>query len=330
MRACTTKKKRLRRLRNKGYLLGKLARIARNLAAAVCCACALCVCAGALAGCGGSSGNTSGPAYTIPESITTATFNASAAKTQNGASIDTSSVAQGYVGVSATNSNRLKFQVNCGQASYNYDLPGDGTAIICPLNMGDGSYTFRVMQNTSGSSYVEIASVTASVSMESEFAPYVRPNVYVNYDENSQCVAKARELAQGAENQGDVALAVFNWITENISYDTAKAQQLADASGYIPNPDETLEEGSGICLDYASLGAAMLRSLGIPCKVITGYVSPDGIYHAWNLIYLDGEVQEAHIRVDTDTWSLIDMTFASAGQSSTVGDGSSYTERNTY
>lgn len=286
-----------------------------------------------LTACGGGSsdGDTSGPDWEAPAEIATASFNADAATTSNGASIDTSSVAQGYVAVSATNANRLKFQVMCGQATYTYDLPGDGTPIVCPINMGDGSYTFRVMQNTSGSSYIEIARSSANVTLNSEFEPYLRPNVYANYTADSECVSRARELAQDCTNEGDVVRAVYSWIVDNISYDNAKAAQLTEVTGYVPDPDETLSAGSGICLDYASLGASMLRSLGIPTKIVTGYVSPDGIYHAWNLIYIDGSWQGAHIQIDSNTWTLVDMTFAAAGNNTaTVGDGSSYTERYTY
>ena len=73
--------------------------------------------------------------------------------------------------------------------------------IIVPINMGDGPYTFRVMQNTSGNNYVELFSVIENVNLSSETAPFLVPNMFVNYNESSAVVAKARELAQGAANQ---------------------------------------------------------------------------------------------------------------------------------
>lgn len=240
-------------------------------------------------------------------------------------------MSSGYVAAQAHSSSRLKLQVLCGEGSYNYDLPGDGSTLIAPLNMGDGSYTFRVMRNTSGSSYVEIASTSANVALESEFAPFLVNNTFVDYDADSDCVAQARELAADAENEGDVVKAVYDWMVANISYDTDKAASLKEATGYVPDPDQTLADGSGICFDYSSLAAAMLRSLGIPCKVITGYVSPDDVYHAWNMVYINGTWTESHIRIDSNTWSLIDTTFAAAGsETSSVGDGNTYTERYTY
>lgn len=282
-----------------------------------------------MGGCGGGGAETSGPEYSPPKSVATAAFSKATASA-NGAQIDASHVEQGYVAAKATSKARLKLQIICGQASYNYDLPGGGTAIVCPLNMGNGTYQFRVMRNTSGSNYVEIASTSATVSLESEFAPYLVPNLYANYSKDSECVALAQQLAEGAENEGDVVKAVYEYIVDNISYDNEKAARLKDVSGYEPDPDETLASGSGICLDYSSLAASMLRSLGIPCKIVTGYVSPDNIYHAWNLVYINSTWTQAEIQIDANTWSLIDTTFAAGGASSTTGDGQSYTQRYEY
>lgn len=273
---------------------------------------------------------TSGPAFSAPSSLTMSSFNDGAAQKENGCAIDTSAVSEGYVGAAATSDARLKFQVVKGEMSYNYDLPNDNTPIVVPLNMGDGPYTFRVMQNTSGSNYVELFSVIESVNMVSETAPFTIPNMFVDYNESSAVVAKARELAAGAANQGDVVRNIYQWVVANISYDHDKASQLANATGYVPNPDETLASGTGICFDYASLGAAMLRSLGIPCKVITGYVSPDDVYHAWNMVYIDGEWVSVEISIKPNSWTRVDLTFAASGASSTIGDGTSYTDRYTY
>ena len=84
----------------------------------------------------------------------------------------------------------------------------------------------------------------------------------VNYTADSACVAKAAELAQMAGDDAGVAAQVFAYVTQNITYDSAKAASVED--GYLPDPDATLAAGTGICYDYAALTAAMLRSQGIP------------------------------------------------------------------
>lgn len=301
--------------------------------AALCAACGLAACGGgggAPAGSDEGDGTTSGPSYNVPPAVSMSSFNADMAQTGRDCAIDTSAVSEGYVGAAATSSSRLKFQVSKGEMSYNYDLPNDGTPIVVPVNMGDGPYNFRVMQNTSGNNYVELFNVIENVKLNSELAPYLSPNVFVNYDESSAVVAKARELAEGCANEGDVVRNIYEWVVANVTYDHDKAAQLAEVTGYVPDPDETLASRTGICFDYASLGAAMLRSLGIPCKVITGYVSPDDVYHAWNMVYIDGEWVSVEISIKPNDWSRVDLTFAASGAASTIGDGTSYTDRYTY
>lgn len=305
-------------------------------------ACLSCV----LVGCGGSGGSasgstgsegggaaqdTSGPAYELPASINAADYAGSIATADGEAFIDASNAALGYVGASAVSPSRLKFQVIKDGTSYNYDMEGDGTPLICPLNMGDGSYEFRIMENTSGNNYVELLGDSAAVTLQSEFEPFLRPNVFCQFTNDSACVAQARLLAAHAQNEGEVVKVIYDWLVENITYDKSKAAELATTTGYIPIPDETFSSKTGICFDYASLAAAMFRSLNIPCQIITGYVSPDNIYHAWNMIYIDGKWVGAHITVDPDQWTRIDVTFAAGGaDTSQVGDGSAYTDRYVY
>ena len=278
---------------------------------------------------GGSE--TSGPPFARPEPALSFFNPDGVIYGANGTRIDVSSLQAGYVGASGVSSARLNFQVTCGDMSYHYDLPNDGTPIICPLNMGNGVYSFTVWQNTSGDRYVEFSPpVSVEVVMENEFAPFLRPSYYCRYDSTSACVALANELTAGAENQGDALASIYDWIVANVSYDFDKAAVLSTLKNYVPSPDETLQTKIGICFDYSSLAAAMLRSQGIPCTVMTGYVAPDNIYHAWNRVCIDGTWKTASIAIDADTWTLIDTTFAAGGAASFVGNGSNYTNRYTY
>ena len=287
------------------------------------------VCALFCFGC--SSGDSAaGASFSAKSSVDTVNFNDSAAEGANEALIDTSQVSRGAVGVSVTNSEHIKFQIASGQYTETFDIPGDGTPTWCPLAYGSGSYTFSVMQNTSGNNYVELYSTSANVSLESEFAPFLLPNVFCNYTEDSACVSKARELVSNASNQAEAVKAICNWVVENVSYDDVKASSLKTSTGYIPDPDETLSSGTGICFDYASLGAAMLRSQGIPTKIVTGYVSPGNIYHSWIMVYIDGTWKSAQFNVTSNTWSRVDLTFAASSDNKNVGDGKSYTDRYVY
>ena len=276
---------------------------------------------GTAAGSAGSV-NATGAAYTQPDTI----------KVPIAApeGIDTSGVNEGWVSAAATSTERLKFQVVNGDTTYNYDLPNDGTPTLFPINMGNGSYQFRIMQNTDGNNYVELDSTGADVELESEFAPFLIPNQMCSYTDSSACVAKAREITANATNEGEAVALICTYVVDNIDYDTDKAEELSTATGYIPNADETLASGKGICFDYASLTAAMLRSMNIPAKVMTGYVGDEQLYHSWIMVYVDGTWQTAVFSVSPNTWSRCDVTFASVGETKYTGSGSSYTDRYTY
>lgn len=319
-----------------------LTRLVRALSAMALALACLAACL-ALTGCGGGSGSggsaaagssdngtTSGGSFTPASTVLQSPFSAGNLVGTPSAGIDISAVNQGYVGAMATSDSRLKFQVTKDGTSFNYDMPGDGTPIVAPINMGDGAYTFSIMQNTSGSRYIELQSAQANVVLDDEFQPFLRPNIFCNYTPDDAVVAKARELVAGAANAGDALQAIYTWIRDNVTYDQAKAADLAGKSGYIPDPNQTLASKTGICFDYASLAAAMMRSIGIPCKIITGYVSPDGIYHAWNMVWIDGSWKTVAITVDPQTWTRIDLTFAAGGDESTVGNGERYEDRYVY
>lgn len=280
--------------------------------------------AGNAGGAGGSQGQATGAPFNAPESVLMPVVS------DDAPSIDTAHVAEGYVVARASSPARLKFQVACGDAVYNYDLPSDGTPMVYPMNMGDGEYKFRVMQNTSGSNYVELESETAAVALDSPFSPFLTANMFCSYDPSSACVGKAREVTASAENVGQVVQSVCEFVAGAITYDNDKAEVLAATTGYVPNPDETLASGRGVCFDYASLATAMLRSLGIPTKIVTGYVGEQQVYHAWIMVYIDGTWHSALFKVDPNTWSRCDVTFASAGTSQYVGDASAYTDLYTY
>ncbi len=282
----------------------------------------------ALAGCQATAQSGNGDSVSFTPSFSDASFDAQAAATNGIGSIDLSHIEQGYVGACASSSRTLKFQVSCDGQVYNYDLPADGTPIICPLNMGDGTYSFRIMENTSANRYAELFATEADVTLDSEFEPYLRPNVICSYSSDSACVAKAREIAADASTESQALDAVCQWVTENVTYDTALAATAPD--GYVPDPDSTFESGTGICYDYASLTAAMLRSMGIPCKIVVGYVEPGNIYHAWNMVYLDEGWTTVGMSGSAHSWGRIDTTFASAGAADSTGDGSSYTGKYTY
>ncbi|MCI8391700.1 MAG: transglutaminase domain-containing protein [Roseburia sp.] len=254
-----------------------------------------------------------------------AVFHEDMAEGDDNAKIDLSGISDGYVAVRADSEVRLKFQVIKGDGSYDYDLTS-GEPSVFPIQSGDGSYTFRVLESVAEGKYAVLYTTDAEVTLKSEFEPFLRPSDYVNYRMDSACVKKAAELAAGEEDVPGVVAAVYDYICSSVTYDREKAATVK--SGYLPDPDETLASGKGICFDYAALAAAMLRSQGIPVKMIFGYVSPDDLYHAWNMFYTEetGWVTVDY-QVSGDSWNRLDLTFAANGKDSEfIGDGGNYAD----
>ena len=72
----------------------------------------------------------------------------------------------------------------------------------------------------------------------------------------------------------------------------------------------------------------MLRSQGIPTKLVFGYVSPDDLYHAWNMFYTKetGWVTVG-FEAPKNQWTRLDLTFSAGGAGGEfIGDGSNYTD----
>ena len=263
--------------------------------------------------------------YKAP-SFQAAVFHEDKATGDDRVKFDFSAASDGYIGVSATSSSRLKLVVVKDEIQYIYDVRSDGTPSVFPLQCGSGTYHCKLMENISGKKYGELYAASCEAAITDEYAPFLRPSDYVNYNENSECVKKAKELAALSPDAVGVVAKIYEYVTKTVTYDYEKAKTVQ--SGYLPVPDETMKTGKGICFDYASLAAAMLRSQGIPTKLIFGYVAPDDLYHAWNMFYTKetGWVT-VDFQVDENQWVRLDLTFAANGSNSQfIGDGSNYSD----
>lgn len=253
-------------------------------------------------------------------------YNGEVASSEGQVETDVSAADDGYIGISAKSSQRLKVQIVKDDMTYTYNLASDGTPSIYPLQCGNGSYYYQVLENVVDTKYARLTDGYVDVDMDDEFLPFLRPSDYCNYDAGSECVAKAAELAGGGGDSLKTVTAVFEYLRDNIKYDTEKARTVK--ATYLPLPDETLETGKGICFDYAALAAAMLRSQGVPTKLVFGYVSPNDLYHAWNMFYTEetGWVT-VEFKANAETWNRMDITFSASGAPAEfVGNGGNYAD----
>lgn len=242
--------------------------------------------------------------------------------------IDHSNVADGYVMVqfTGTTEKRLMAQVAGPSTTYTYTLPAGEWATF-PLSDGNGSYKVTVLENASGSKYAVVLSAGLQVTLKDEFAPFLRPNQYVDYTSAPNTIDKAAELTKGVSDPLTKVEKIYDFVVKNLTYDKTKAQTVK--SGYLPVLDEVLAAKKGICFDYASLMAGMLRSQGVPCKLVVGYAGT--AYHAWINVWTEetGWI-DGVIYFDGSAWQRMDPTFASSGKGNEaimkyIGDGSNYT-----
>ena len=113
----------------------------------------------------------------------------------------------------------------------------------------------------------------------------------------------AEQLAAAANTDAEKAKVIWDWITDNISYDVES--YFAGTTG-ATSAEDTLANGSSVCAGYANLYKALADKLGLQSEVVNGYakgysytegyVFPD-TNHAWNAVRIDG------------TWHLLDSTW---------------------
>ncbi len=218
------------------------------------------------------------------------------------AEIDLSRLDRGMVEVRYTGGSeaRIKVQITREEGEdYNYDLNNAGRWESFGLTEGDGEYTVRVLENVKESRYAPVLEHHLTLILEDPASPFRESSQYVCYSERSKAAVLAEELAAGMETEEETVDAVFEYIVGHVSYDMEKAETVKP--GYLPDVDEVLAEGKGICFDYAALMTAMLRSRGIACRMAVGYAGRQ--YHAW-----------VEVLSESGEWRLLDPTFVSANR----------------
>ncbi|MCM1190759.1 MAG: transglutaminase-like domain-containing protein [bacterium] len=254
-------------------------------------------------------------------------------KTDNDvAVIDYSHSDQGYICVNYTGSVPTVKVIVKGpdEVQYKY-LFRSGAYNVFPLAAGNGNYEVSVCENVAGTKYSICLYTTIDVNVTNEFGPFLYPNQFVNFNKDSNTVTKCSELAEGADTDLDVVTNVYNYMVSSITYDYDKASD--PPTDYVTDVDAILNSGTGICLDYAAVMAAMLRSQQIPTRLEVGYAKD--AYHAWISVYTQesGWLNDI-IQFDGKKWTLVDPTFGANSSKKSlkkfIGDGSNYTVTKVY
>ena len=216
--------------------------------------------------------------------------------------IDSKNISKGIIGARylSAGTQKIKMQIALNDKVYNYDILDPATFDYFPTQMGNGTYKTKILENVVNNKYMVKSQQDITIDIKDDKTVYLNSIQNIEWSNDTKAVAKAKELVKGIKTDAEKVTKIHNWIAANIVYDTKKIKDLP--STYIPNVDDTLKTKKGICYDYSALFASMLRSQGIPAKLVMGYTKNADVYHAWNEVYMS----------KTKTWVTIDTTFSAA------------------
>ncbi|WP_256757224.1 transglutaminase family protein [Cohnella sp. WQ 127256] len=212
--------------------------------------------------------------------------------------LDKSKLDKGSIGINyeVKKDTLTKVKITKAGAAYTYTLDqlAEKKTVWFSLQMGDGIYEIAVFENVTGNQYRTIVSDKVEVKVVNGPDVFLNAVQNLNWMDADKAIAKAKELTKSSKTDDEKVKAIYNYIVSNVRYDTELAKIVK--TDYIPNINDTLATGKGICYGYATLFAAMLRSEGIPTKLLMGTAEAVSEYHAWNEVYVGGK------------WIVVDTT----------------------
>lgn len=185
-----------------------------------------------------------------------------------------------------------------------------------------GSFTSRIYdyiylsQDENGNWYIPLSPVS-----EHNTAEYEKPksisaasgSTYAICSNEPSVSSLSLSLTEGLDSDYEKALAIHDWVCENIYYDSDSITGSTNNAPYVAS--DVIETKRAVCLGYANLYAALCRAAGIPCNVVTGYalgvsgsstlswddasIASTDANHAWNEVYIENR------------WVIVDPTWDS-------------------
>lgn len=176
------------------------------------------------------------------------------------------------------------------------------------LTDGAGNYTICVgerYQHETRKRYILVKQFSVTNTDQRNISKYAFPSNEIQSD-HEEIIALAEAITQNAKCDYDKVRAVHDWVAKNIAYDIENLY----SGTFVSSAIDTLYTRKSVCQGYANLVAALLRSLGIPTKVVGGvagdYANLDEIRsnpeaylsnHVWNEALVDGR------------WVVFDVTW---------------------
>ncbi len=212
---------------------------------------------------------------------------------------DTSNVSKGVLALTHPQfDQKYKLLIQKDGTKYYFDIVPNKQIEYFPLVMGDGTYTIKIYKNLYKNQYSFVSSENIDVVLLDQNQPFLQSIQSVEWNYSMSAIQEAYLLTQDLSSEQEKVDAIYNYVIQNIEYDYTKTADSV-SSTYLPDIEDTYSTGLGMCYDFSSLFACMLRSAGIPAKLVKGYTNNFNGYHSWNEVYINGE------------WQIIDTTYDS-------------------
>jgi hypothetical protein len=114
--------------------------------------------------------------------------------------------------------------------------------------------------NTTKLKTLETGAPFPLASVPDEVKYYLKPTEQVQ-SENAKIISKARELTRGVTTEFDAVQRTITWVVDHVRYVTPPKRYDALYA---------FESGKGNCQNFSHLSAALLRSVGIPARIVNG------------------------------------------------------------
>lgn len=102
------------------------------------------------------------------------------------------------------------------------------------------------------------------------------------------------EIITGDMSDYEKELAVYDWMTHNLTFDSGSLLVVPDTQADCDNPYGVLKYHNAVCVGYATTFRLFMQMMDIECMVVhDSYLS-----HSWDLVRLDGEWYHTDIYSD--------------------------------
>lgn len=211
--------------------------------------------------------------------------------------IDKSNIENGVISIEGSlGEKNIAVRITKDKQYYTYFLSATNKNVF-PLQMGNGKYKIQILENTAGTKYRVLLNEDITANNITEDSLYTSAIQLIDFNKDMSSIKAMNTLTSADAKEEDKLKVFYNHIVDNISYDYDKAKNIASSPNYLPVIDTIYKNKKGICYDYSSLFAAILRQHHIPTRLQMGYTKAIPEYHAWNEVLLDGK------------WYKIDTTY---------------------